>query len=375
MTRDELQNKVVSTAKIFQEKIRDFSFSEMTLREQTFLMKRLSFLISSGVPMLDSLVLLNKQTKKKAHTKILDTIIGDISKGQELSTSLQKFNKIFGDFSINIIAFGESTGMLSDNLEYLAQELKKKDTLAKKIASAFIYPVIVLVATACITLFLMLYLFPKITPVFKSLHIALPLSTKIVMFLSIFLQHYGFHLIIIAIVTAFITPIIFQKNPKIKFNFERLLLSLPLIGDTIKNYNLANITRNMSLLLKSGIPLSEALHIITKITRNPIYKTELEKIQKLTNRGQKISVHLATNPKLFPDILIQVIAVGEQSGNLSESLLYLSELYESEIDNFTKNLGNTIEPFLMILIGAIVGLIAISIITPIYSITQNLTPK
>ena len=375
MTKDELQNKFTNTVKIFQEKIGNLSFSEMTLREQTFLMKRLSFLISSGVPMLDSLILLNKQTKKKSHTKILDIIIADISKGQELSTSLQKFNKIFGDFSINIIAFGESTGMLSDNLEYLAQELKKKDTLKKKILSAFIYPVIVLIATASITLFLMLYLFPKITPVFKSLHIDLPLSTKIIIFLSTFLQNYGLYLLVATIVTAIITPTLFRKKPQIKFHFEKLLLRLPLIGETIKNYNLANINRNMSLLLKSGVPLSETLHITTKITTNPIYKTELEKIQKLTNRGQKISVHLATNPKLFPDILIQVIAVGEQSGNLSESLLYLSELYESEIDNFTKNLGSTIEPFLMILIGAIVGLIAISIITPIYSITQNLTPK
>ncbi len=128
--------------------------------------------------MLDSLIIIQTQTKKKSHHVILNTIITDVSNGQEFSQSLRKFNTIFGDFSINMIALGETTGMLSENLEYLATELKKKDALRKKIISAFIYPVIVLFATLSITIFLMLYLFPKISPVFKSLHIDLPLSTR-----------------------------------------------------------------------------------------------------------------------------------------------------------------------------------------------------
>jgi type IV pilus assembly protein PilC len=150
---------------------------------------------------------------------------------------------------------------------------------------------------------------------------------------------------------------------------------LPLIGPVIQNYNLANITRNLGLLLKSGVPIAETLNITTKITSNLVYKAELGKISHTTNRGQKISFYFSNNKELFPDILVQVVSVGEQSGHLSDSLIYLSELYESEVENFTKNLTNTIEPILMIIMGAIVGLIAVSIITPIYSITQNLTPK
>ncbi len=347
----------------------------MTLSEQTFLMKRLSFLIRAGIPMLDSLIIIQTQTKKKSHHVILNTIITDVSNGQEFSKSLRKFNTIFGDFSINMIALGESTGMLSENLEYLATELKKKDALRKKIISAFIYPVIVLFATLSITIFLMLYLFPKISPVFKSLHIDLPLSTRVVMWSSSFLQNYGLYLFTIIILISIATPFILKRNFKFHFYFDKYVFKIPLIGLVIKNYNLANITRNMGLLLKSGVPLGETLNILTKITSNLLYKEELGKINQTTNRGQKISSHFQTNPELFPDILIQVVSVGEQSGHLSEALIYLAELYESEVENFTKNLTNTIEPVLMIVMGAIVGLIAISIITPIYSITQNLTPK
>jgi type II secretory pathway component PulF len=198
---DQIKNhtkKIISHAqKLASEVFQKISLNQMTLSEQTFLIKRLSFLIKAGIPILDSLIIIKEQTKKNHHLCIINTIISDISNGQELSRSLQKFNKIFGDFSINIIAFGESTGMLSDNLDYLANELKKKDMLRKKIIGAFIYPVIVVIATLSITTFLMLYLFPKISPVFKSLHITLPLSTRLVMWLSNFLQNYGLYLFIL----------------------------------------------------------------------------------------------------------------------------------------------------------------------------------
>ena len=148
-----------------------------------------------------------------------------------------------------------------------------------------------------------------------------------------------------------------------------------MVGDVIKNYNLANSTRAMGLLLKSGITLAETLEITTRVTGNLVYKGEFKKLANVANRGVKMSVYLATNRALFPDVLTQIVSVGEHSGNLSHSLIYLSELYEAEVDDFTKNLSSMIEPVLMIIMGIMVGFIAISIITPIYSITQNLTPR
>lgn len=347
----------------------------MNNKEKTYFIKRLSFLIKAGVPILDSLAMIREQTKNKKHNLILETLIADVSRGQDLSTSLAKFNKIFGDFSVNIISFGESTGMLSENLEYLAEELKKKHALKKKIIGAFIYPLIITLATFFITGFLMVYLFPKIMPVFSSLNITLPWSTKIIIFLSEFIRNYYLVLIFGSIALVLGSILTLNKKPTFRLYFDRLILKIPIIGKVIQNYNLANSTRTMGLLLKSGVTLNETLEIATRITGNTAYSEAFQHLTTATSRGELMSTALARKGELFPDTLTQIISVGERSGNLSQSLLYLSELYETEVDDFTKNLSTTIEPVLMIVMGIIVGFIAISIITPIYSITQNLTPK
>jgi len=344
----------------------------MSVKEQTFFVKRLSFLIKAGIPILESLVMIQEQTRKKGHATIFKAIVTDVSKGQYLSTSLSKFRKMFGDFSINIISFGESTGMLSDNLEYLADELKKKEALRKKVLGAFIYPIIVTLATFGITGFLMIYLFPKIIPVFASLHVNLPLSTKIVIFISNFLRYQGIWLLLGLVTFIIIVVVLLKKNTSFHFYFDKSIMRIPVLGDIVKGYNLANSTRTLGLLLKSGVTISESLQIVGKITKNLVYRKEFGALSGVVNRGEKMSTYLRTSRNLFPDVLTQIVSVGERSGNLSHSLIYLSELYEAEVDDFTKNLSSMIEPVLMIIMGLLVGFIAISIITPIYSITQNL---
>ena len=356
-------------------KINEFektSLTSLSIKEQTFFIKRLSFLIKAGIPILDSLHMIKDQTRRRGYVRILDTVIADVSSGQYLSTSLSKYKNMFGDFSINIISFGESTGILSENLEYLAEELKKKQALRKKVIGAFIYPVVVTLATLGITGFLMIYLFPKITPVFASLHMKLPLSTRIVIFLSNFVRNNGLTLIFSIIAFIIASIITLKKSKSFHFYFDKYILKIPAIGKIIKYYNLANSTRTMGLLLKSGITVSESLPITEKTSGNLVYKREFHNLSSTVNRGEKMSVYLSKERNLFPDVLAQIVSVGERSGNLSNSLIYLSELYEAEVDDFTKNLSSLIEPILMIFMGVLVGFIAISIITPIYGITQNL---
>ena len=152
-------------------------------------------------------------------------------------------------------------------------------------------------------------------------------------------------------------------------------MKIPIVGQIIQYYNLANSTRTLGLLLKSGINVSDAIPITGKTTSNLVYKHEFKNLGEIINRGERLSNYLKTKKAVFPDVLTQIVSVGERSGNLSNSLIYLSEMYEAEVDDFTKNLTNLIEPILMIFMGIIVGFIAISIITPIYGITQHLQPK
>ena len=369
------KTKVHKKKKSAWDRIKEMSYTRLSIRDQTFFVKRLSFLIKAGIPMRESLVMIREQTRKSGYVSILDIVIANISNGQNLATSLSRFKNVFGDFTINIIGFGEQSGLLSENLEYVADELKKRQALRKKIIGAAIYPIIVTIATLGIVTFLMVFLFPKILPIFASLNYTLPLSTRIVIAVSNFVTHFGLMSIAFIFFITVVFIITLKKSEKLRFYFHKFLFKIPIVGKIIKDYNMANFTRTMGLLLKGGVTMGEALHISMKITPNMVYKKEFKILTNVVNQGQKISTHLNKQRDLFPDLVSQIISVGEHSGNLANSLIYLSEMYETEIDDFTKNLSSMVEPILMIIMGILVGFIAISIITPIYGITQHLNVR
>lgn len=343
-------------------------------KDQIFFIKRLSFLMSANIPILESITLIRYQTKSKKFLFVLDKVIEDVSEGRRLSQSLNSFKGLLGDFAIHIIDFGEQSGTLPQNLDYLAGEMNKRHILQKKILAAFAYPGIVTIATFGITAFLILYLFPKIMPVFQSLHITLPLSTRILIFVSVYIQKHGLLLIIFIFLLFFCISIGMKRIQKFRFTFDFLILKTPIIRSIVKDYNLANSTRTLGLLLKSGTPLIDALPIAIKTATNLVYQKELDGLTPIIERGEKMSPYLELRKHLFPDIFTQIITIGERSGNLSASLLYLSQLFEEQVDEFTRNISTLVEPVLMITMGLVVGFIAISIITPIYGITQNLHP-
>ncbi len=341
-------------------------------KNKIIFIQKMSFLIGAGVSLLESIQMIYEQTESKQFKKILRSIEYSISNGQSLAQSLSAFPTVCGEFAIHIIHSGESTGMLSENLAYLATEMKKRYALQRKIIGACIYPALVTLATCGITAFLIIYLFPKIIPVFKSLHMTLPLSTRMIITASIFISHYGYWVLGGIMALSITVHILFKKHLWLQTQRDAALLKIPIIGNVIRSYNLAHSTRTLGLLLKSGTTLHDALPITTHTTTNRVYRNTFTEMEQTIDRGGSLSKYFSTYPRLFPTLFHQVIAVGERSGNLPQSLIYLSEMYENEVDEFTKNLSSTIEPLLMILMGTLVGFIAISIITPIYGITQNL---
>ena len=348
-----------------------FGGNRLSLRDQVFFAKRLAFLINAGITLVEGLSIMREQGRR-GQRRVLDAILGDVMAGQSLSRSFGKFPKTFGKFTLSIIKVGESSGTLALSLTYLADELKKKQLLRRKLVSAFIYPALITVATLGITAFLMLYLFPKIMPVFASLHTTLPLSTRVVMATSVFFQHWGLMALLVTFVSVIVGAVLLKRSSWVHFSVDSLVLRLLVVGRVIQYYNVANATRTLGLLLKSGIKLSEALHITAETTGNLVYKREFFALAEVVNRGERMSTYLAKHRAVFPDVIAHMVAVGERSGTLSDTLVYLAELYEHEVDEFTKNLSTLIEPMLMIIMGVVVGFIAISIITPIYGITQNL---
>lgn len=347
---------------------------KFSLKDEISFSKRLSFLCRAHIPLSEALLIIAEQTSSKSHKKLLQFIHARVTEGATLSQSIQESLCSFSSFGLNLIEVGESSGTLSTNLDYLAEELHKRGQLKKKIIGAFIYPAIVCTATIGITLFLIIYLFPKITPVFLSLHVKLPLSTRIVMSLSNSLRYHGLLIIAIMFVLMTISITFFKRSDKLKKIYDSVTIRIPILGNISKNNNLANLTRTLSILLESHATITEALPIVAHTFQNSLYKEACLNALKNMESGMTLASHFLTRPNLFPRTFCHIIAVGERGGNLSESLLYLSKLYEDEIQNTTKTISDLVEPLLMVTMGLAVGFIAISIITPIYGITQNLHP-
>ena len=344
----------------------------MTLKEQIFFFKRLAFLSNANIPLAECLQVLLSQARSKKQRAIFAAILADVSAGQSLSAALGKFPKVFSAFCVSLVKVGESSGTLPSTLEYLAAELKKKQMLRAKVVGAFIYPAVITAATLGITVFLILFLFPKIMPIFKSLRATLPFSTRIVMGASKFLEHDGLWLLLAVVLAVIGIATLLRRSHASRLIFHTAILRMPLIGGMMQSYVLSNSCRTLGLLLTSGTMLPGAVLITADATPNLVYKREFEAMNAAILRGGQVSTHLSTAEKIFPPMLCNMVAGGERSGTLSQTLLYVAELYDNEVDEITKHLSTLIEPALMVCMGLIIGFIAVSIITPIYAITQNL---
>jgi type II secretory pathway component PulF len=345
--------------------------ARLSVKEQIIFMKRLSMMLRAQMPIVTSLEMLASESSKGNIAQISKTIITDVSAGVTFSHALARHKKTFGFFVISLVAVGERSGTLPESLEYISSELKKKHELKTQIMGALIYPAIVIMATLAITLFLIVYIFPKIVPIFLSVKTTLPWSTRFLISVSDFLTSYGWYLLLTLILLA-IAITFLSRFSKVAYLFTYTLLRLPILGKLFRFYNLAHFARTLSLLLSTHVPIMTGLEITATSTENVVYRKALKALLPEIATGKNLANALAKEPRLFPPLLIQMVEAGEKTGNLSTTLAYVSELYETDIRDLTKNLTTILEPVLMLVMGLLVGFIAISIITPIYGITQNL---
>jgi len=348
-------------------------FRRMTAKDQIVFAKRLAILIKSGVPIVESLNMLEQQAGGKAGAGIMRDLRVRMEQGQTLAAGMRSCRNIFGDFSVNIVDMGEMSGTLADNLQYLAAEQKKRLELRRSVVSALIYPSFLALASVGIMIMLVIYVFPKVLPIYRSFSYQLPWSTRFFIAATGIVQSY-WALIVLAAVIAVISLVFLLRFASVRFWLDRNILCLPLLGPLFVSYSITNFSRTTGLLLESGMGIIETLRVVAGATGNTAYRLEIAKLAEGVARGEKLSDMMARDPVLFPIIVRQLAAVGETAGSLSFSLSYLAEMYEEEMNNLTRNLTTSLEPILMAFMGLIVGFIALSIITPIYGITQSFRP-
>ena len=345
--------------------------NRISFLDKVIFAKNLSLMIKSGLPLRESVTILKEQSKKKKFKKLLDNVIKDIDNGQPLAVCLSHYPRIFSSFYINMIKVGEESGSLEENLKRLALHLEKSYRLRQEIKAAMIYPSIILSALIILSVVLVFFVFPQIAPIFKSFDIELPFTTRVLIGFIEFVQSYKLYILVGAVVLVFFLSLV-SRTRLIKYFIDRIILKIPVIGSTSKNVNIAHFSYTLGILLKSGIPVLKALDITKASLGNLLYQKELEGVIEEVKKGKSISDYLSGQEKIFPLMVSKMIGVGEKTGNLEETLLYLGNFYEAEVDRSTKNLSVILEPILLLIIGAVVGFIALAIISPIYEITRGL---
>lgn len=343
----------------------------LSIKDKMLFARHMEMMTRSGLQVLEALEILQKQTQKPAFVRVLNTLIADVKNGHSLSIAMERYQRLFGDFIINLIRVGESSGTLSENFKYLALELEKKSELKKKVVGALIYPIVILFATVGITGIMIFLIFPKILPVLRSLNVELPFSTRAFIFISQFLTS-NIVWLVAGTLGLIIMWFLLLRIERFRYGVHSTLLKLPLIGTLVMDVNIITIARTMDLLLRGGVLIVEALEISGKSLNNLVYKKQIRDIQEAVQQGHPMSKLMIERPKLFPPTFAEMSHVGEKTGKLDETLEFLATFYESELDSTTKTLSNVLEPVLLLGMGVVVTFVAISIITPIYKISQSL---
>jgi len=338
-------------------------------KEILFFTKNLSVMLQAGSTLTESLKVIKEQVSGKLN-RIVNMIHKQVSRGYQFSEALSEYPKVFSPTYISILKVGEKTGSLGKNLQYLVKQLEKTHSLKKKIFSALLYPSIVLLAGVSVSIGIIVYVLPKVTRLFKNFKVDLPWSTKLLIGISDLFQNYGVIMgVSLVMVIIFFFWLVRQDFSKPVTHW--LILKIPVIKNISKHFNLNMFFRTLSVLLKSGVTIDEGLRICEKSVTNTYYKRFLRQAYDDIERGGNLTDSMKKREDLFPPTNIQIISVGEDFGTLADALKYCSEIHEEELDDITKNLSDILEPVLMIIIGLMVGFLAVSIITPIYSITGS----
>lgn len=345
-------------------------FSGVSLKDKMMFSRHLGVMISSGLSIPRALDVIASQTKSKNFKNILSSVAEDVKTGNTLGDSLAK-SKALDELSINMIRVGEMSGNLEEVLTLLADQLEKEHTLISKVRGAMYYPSIIFIVMIGIGIAMMTFVVPQLTSIFTDTQASMPASTMLIINTSNFMADHKLLVLLLIILIVFFL-IVFFKTILGKKTAAFLFLSVPVIKNITIKVNNARFARIYGSLIKSGVPVVEALKIISETLTNRYYQEAFKKIGEEVQKGKPLHGELAAFPKLFPVLAIQMVEVGEETGQTVDVLADLARFFEEEIDQVTKNLSSIIEPVLMVVIGVAVGFFAISMIMPMYSIMDQM---
>jgi len=345
-------------------------FERVTALDRIMMVRNLSAAIKAGLSVIEALDIMIADTQKKVLKNILISAKSNLENGQPLWRTFESYSNIFPIVFVGMVKAGESSGELDKTLDELSDHLSREHTLSGKVKSAMMYPVMLLSAAVAVVVLLLIFVLPRLSKTFQSSSVELPFITKLLINISnIITSNWALDGAVLAFLSWFF--LYFRKTPRGCRFINWILFRTPVARDLIKKIALIRFTRTLSSLLRSGTPMLEALNLSADSASNETYKkVVVESIQKVKS-GVPLSKSLEIYPNLFPHFLIGLMAVGEKTGTLDHTLSTFAVFYDEEIDNTLKTLVSLLEPILVISMGLIVALIAVSVLLPIYRLASG----
>lgn len=345
------------------------ALSKVTFTDVVDLTRQLAIMFNAGLTIIESLDILKKQLAKPALIKLINQIDEEVRAGNSLSHALQRRRDLFDNLYISLVKAGEASGKLDEILLKLADNLEKQREFRGKIRGALIYPAIVIIGMVSVMFIMITFVVPKLLNLYKDFDIDLPITTQILIAVSGFFQQYWIILLVGVFGISFVLKRYFKTKTG-RTTKDKIMLRIPIIKRVVEVSALVDTTRTLSILIGAGVSILDGLDIVVETSNNVVFQDAFAKIHNKIEKGQSFGKSL-DEAGIFPPILVQMSTVGEQTGHLDDTLLRMSNYFEMESEMAVKAMTTLIEPTILIFLGLGVGFLVLSVITPIYNLTNS----
>jgi type IV pilus assembly protein PilC len=364
----QLRKQRLSVVKIDQDAAKKVGRGAIKTRDVVIFTRQFSTMINSGLPLVQALTILAEQTDNKALAEVTKKVVFDVESGNTVADALSKHPRAFTNLYVNMVAAGEAGGILDTILLRLATFLEKNDALVRKVKGAMIYPAVIMSVAAIAVVVLLIFVIPVFAGMFASAGQALPLPTRIVIGASGFLRSYWWIIGAIVITGGYLGKK-YYATPSGKLVIDRFMLRMPVLGDVLRKSAVSRFTRTLGTLISSGVSILEGLEITAKTAGNRVIQDAIMQSRSSIAGGDTIAQPLQKS-KVFPPMVISMIAVGEQTGGLDEMLSKIADFYDEEVDAAVSNLLSLLEPIMIVLHGVVVGGMVVAMYLPIFDMVN-----
>ena len=363
--RKKLQRRGIRPLRI--SKVKTARKRRITQEDITVFTRQLATMMKAGLPLMQAFEIVARGHSNPSMTEMLMQVRSDVEQGSALGKSFSKYPKYFDRFYCNLVSAGESGGVLESLLDKLAVYKEKTQAIKKKVKTALTYPIAIIVVAIALIFIMMMFVLPAFIEVYANMGAELPDLTQLVMNLSDLFVDYGWIMIILLIASAFGLYKLHEKSPTFQKRIDALILRLPIFGTIVRKATIARWARTTSTLFAAGVPLVEVLDSVAGASGNILYEEATQDIRAKVTQGLSLTSSMQSTD-MFPNMVIQMAAIGEESGSLDDMLNKAAEFYEDEVDNSVSRLSALMEPIIMVVLGSLIGILLIAMYLPLFNL-------